>query len=133
MKVSPTRERTTSSPTPPSTNRPSRPYQYQSGLSSSTPLLLVLLLSTTAAASPAAPLWRNATAANATLTATLFPNSTSTLAPAPRPTAWSIECMGGALQDLCGKLCFCDGSPSCNCHYDPTSRCRQMCRCVPQV
>ncbi|RYO95320.1 hypothetical protein DL763_003744 [Monosporascus cannonballus] len=95
---------------------------------SSIPILLLLV--TAAAASPPARFWANTTAANTTLTgATLPPTSP----PTPRPTVWAMECMGGAFQALCGALCFCDGSPSCNCHYDPTSRCRQMCECVPPV
>ncbi|RYP90288.1 hypothetical protein DL770_003584 [Monosporascus sp. CRB-9-2] len=111
----------------------------------SSPIPVLLLLITAAAASPAAPMWVNGTAhkwvngtaANVMLTtnttATLPANSTTTLAPTPRPTAWTMECMGGALQALCGNLCVCDGSPSCNCHYDPTSRCKQMCECVPRM
>ncbi|RYP07221.1 hypothetical protein DL764_002667 [Monosporascus ibericus] len=111
----------------------------------SSSITVLLLAVTAAAASPAAPMrvnatahkWVNGTAVDTTLTTstseTLPPNSTSALPPTPRPTAWTMECMGGALQVLCGGLCFCDGSPSCNCHYDPTSRCRQMCECIPQV
>ncbi|RYP41407.1 hypothetical protein DL767_001045 [Monosporascus sp. MG133] len=100
---------------------------------------ILLLLVTAGAASPAAPMWGNGTAykwVNATAadtSATLPPNSTLPLPPTPRPTAWAMECRGDALQALCGSLCFCDGSPSCNCHYDPTSRCRQMCECVPRA
>ncbi|KAI0509207.1 hypothetical protein F5B22DRAFT_366077 [Xylaria bambusicola] len=71
-------------------------------------------------------------ATNSTTITTTTTSSTSySSTPTPTPTSYAMHC-GGSIADLCGDVCFCS-SRDMNCHADPSARCYQMCRCVPEI
>ncbi|KAI1748118.1 hypothetical protein F4782DRAFT_383733 [Xylaria castorea] len=71
------------------------------------------------------------TISTSTITTFTSTTTTTTSSSTPTPTSYAMQC-GGSMSDLCGDVCFC-GSGQMNCHADPSARCYQMCRCVPEA